>query len=126
MGDKPKKYLIDTPLRRNGKTIPTGKTVELGDEEAAPLLACKAIRPVVDEEEEDDSSTRAAQPGGGWNDPRPEDIVKGSVAEVQAALSIIESETKIEAVRAAEEAREGGPRKGVLEAIDARIEELQE
>lgn len=40
-----KSYEVITPLRRDGEKVPAGGVVELGDKEAGPLLAKRAIAP---------------------------------------------------------------------------------
>lgn len=48
-----KTYPVLTPIRAGkGKRYPVGKTIQLSDEDAAPLLACKAIGQASDEETE--------------------------------------------------------------------------
>lgn len=39
------KYIVKSPLNHDGKLYEMSKTIELTEEQAAPLLAVKAIEP---------------------------------------------------------------------------------
>lgn len=114
-----RKYLIDTPVERDGKLHKEG-FIELPEDEAEELLACKAIRELPEDApaKGDDDKDPA------WDDPKPEDLVKLSVNALAEGIAAIQSKAKLEAVLAAEQAAQN--RKGAIEAIEARIAELGE
>ena len=113
-----RKYLIDTPVQRDGKLHKEG-FIELPEDEAEELLACKAIRELPEAEPAKTDNTDPV-----WDDPKPEDLAKLSVSALTEGIAVIQSKTKLEAVLAAEKA--GQNRKGAIEAIEARIAELGE
>lgn len=94
-----KKYPVITPiLAGEGKRYAPGEPIDLSEKDAAPLLACKAIGP----------ATAAAE-------PKKERLnVAETVKLVEAAANLAELETLTE----------GEDRKGVLEAIKKRGQEL--
>ncbi|MGE4406047.1 hypothetical protein [Pseudomonas sp.] len=94
-----KSYPVITPIRAGkGKRFAPGEQIELDDKTAAPLLACKAIGPAVTSAE-----------------PKKERLnVAETVKLVEAAAALTDLETLAE----------GEDRKGVLEAIKKRGQEL--
>lgn len=94
-----KSYPVITPIRAGkGKRYQPGGTIELDDQAAAELLACGAIGPAVA------TTERKTE--------RPN--VKETVKLVEAAESLADLE----------KLAEGEDRKGVLEAIEKRGQEL--
>lgn len=74
------KYTVQTPIKRDGKMIPVGKTVDLDDDEAAPLLKVGAIS---------DGSEKKPEPqNAGPSEGEADELLKiaqGEVEEAQAA-----------------------------------------
>jgi len=67
------KYTIRTPLKREGKRLDAGETIELGKKDAAPLLAVGAIAEYSAKKSADDPAPGATPPTGegtqGGDDP---------------------------------------------------------
>lgn len=94
-----KKYSVITPiLAGEGKRYDPGEPIDLSEKDAASLLACKAIGPAV-----------------AVNEPKKERL---NVAETVKLVEASATLTDLEALT------EGEDRKGVLEAIKKRGQEL--
>lgn len=109
-------YDVVGTLHHNGTVYRPGETVELTDKEAQPLL--EASPPPIEEPGAESESPTPAAPTA-TNPLAPE-----TIAEVEAILPEIEDVERLEAAHEFESSNQG--RKGALEAILTRLDEVAE
>lgn len=81
---KTKTYEVLTPMRHDGESIEAGEPIELSEKEAAPLLACGAIRDPDSPQPEAGSADAAPVDDAGAAEATREEQI---AAAIQAMLS---------------------------------------
>lgn len=94
-----KSYIVQTPLRLDGKRVLAGARVELADKAAAELVACGAVTAPDDAKAESDTGLDTNSP-----EARAQTEVSGSDAAASVVADAASAEGSVEALSG-----DGGP-----------------